>query len=81
MGQARARSFKRATDEVANLRPVRCITCGKLLADKYEEFEERVKKGEEPKKVLDDLGFKRYCCRAALITSADFMDEIAKFKK
>ncbi len=77
----RARRFKRATDEVVKLRPIRCITCGKLLGDKYGQFEERVKKGEEPKKVLDDLGLTRYCCRAALLTSVDLMDEIAKFKK
>lgn len=63
------------------MRPVRCFTCGKLLADKYDIFEERVKKGEEPARVLDDLGLKRYCCRAAVITSVDFTAEIAKFKK
>lgn len=63
------------------MRPVRCFSCGKLLADKYEQFEERVKKGEEPKRVLDDLGLTRYCCRAAVLTSIDKMDEIAKFKK
>jgi DNA-directed RNA polymerase subunit N len=51
------------------------------LADKYEEFEERTKKGEDPKKVLDDQGIKRYCCRSMLITSIDVTDEIAKFKK
>ncbi len=60
---------------------MRCFTCGKLLADKYEQFDERVKKGEQPKQVLDDLGIKRYCCRAAIITSVDAMNEIAKFKK
>ena len=63
------------------MRPVRCFSCGKLLADKYDKFEELVKKGEEPKRVLDDLGMKRYCCRAAVLTSVDFADEIAKFKK
>jgi len=63
------------------MRPVRCFTCGKLLADKYDKFTERVKKGEDPKHVLDDLGLKRYCCRTAVLTSVDFSDEIAKFKK
>jgi DNA-directed RNA polymerase subunit N len=60
---------------------VRCFSCGKLLADKYDQFEERVKKGENPKKVLDDLGLKRYCCRSAVLTSVDFTEEIAKFKR
>ena len=63
------------------MRPVRCFSCGKLLADKYDKFEELVKKGEEPKRVLDELGLKRYCCRTAVLTSVDFADEIAKFKK
>jgi len=63
------------------MRPVRCFSCGRLLADKYDQFEGRVRKGEEPKQVLDDLGLKRYCCRTAVLTSVDFADEIAKFKK
>lgn len=57
------------------------MTCGKLLGDKFEEFDRRVASGEEPKKVLDDLGIKRYCCRSVLLTSVDLMDEIIKFKK
>lgn len=73
--------YKRATGKVVNTRPIRCFSCGKLLADKYEEFDERVKKGEEPKRVLDDIGITRYCCRAAMLTSVDMMDEIAKFGK
>jgi DNA-directed RNA polymerase subunit N len=77
----RGLNSKRATDEVVNTRPIRCFTCGKLLADKYEKFEERVRKGEKPKQVLDDLGVRRYCCRAAMLTSVDLMEEIAKFKK
>jgi DNA-directed RNA polymerase subunit N len=62
------------------MKPVRCITCGKLLGDKFEEFEKRVKEGEDPKKVLDDLGLKRYCCRTALLTSVDLTEELAKYK-
>jgi len=74
-------SFKRVTGKVVDTKAIRCFSCGKLLADKYERFEERVKKGEEPKRVLDDLGIKRYCCRAVMLTSIDLTDEITKFKK
>jgi DNA-directed RNA polymerase subunit N len=63
------------------VRPIRCFTCGKLLGDKFAEFGERVGRGEDPKQVLDDLGLKRYCCRATMLTSIDAMDEIAKFKR
>jgi len=29
--------------------PIRCFTCGKLIGDKWEEFAERVRAGEDPK--------------------------------
>ncbi len=63
------------------MRSIRCFTCGKVLADKYEAFDERTKKGENPQKVLDDLGITRYCCRSTFVTSVDMTDELAKFKK
>lgn len=66
---------------MSHLRAIRCFTCGKLLGDKYEEFERRVEKGESPERVLNDLGLKRYCCRSMLLTSVDFTGEIAKFKR
>lgn len=62
------------------MRPIRCFTCGKLLADRFEEFERRVKKGEDPAEVLDRMGLKRYCCRTAMLTSVDLMDEVMKYK-
>lgn len=62
------------------MRAVRCFTCGKLLGDKYDKFEQRVKQGENTKRVLDELGIKRYCCRSTMLTSIDLMDEISKFK-
>lgn len=57
------------------------MTCGKLLGDKFEEFDRRTANGEDPKKVLDDLGVKRYCCRSVILTSVDLMDEAMRFKR
>ncbi len=61
--------------------PVRCLSCGKPVGHLYEEYKERVEKGEEPKKVLDDLGLKRYCCRGLFISHVDLIDTVAEFKK
>jgi len=36
--------------------PIRCFSCGKVIADKWEPFKRRVEEGESPKDVLDDLG-------------------------
>ncbi len=61
--------------------PVRCFTCGKLVGDKYEEFTTRVKVGEDPRVVLDSLGFKRYCCRRTLISSMDVVEQLIPYSE
>ena len=47
--------------------PVRCFTCNQLLADKCVEYTKRIKT-EDSKKVLDDIGLKRYCCRGIMMS-------------
>ena len=59
--------------------PVRCFTCGNLIADKFEDYQNRVKSGEEPAKVLTSLGIERYCCRRMLLTSVETIQQIVPF--
>ena len=59
--------------------PVRCFTCGNLVADKFEEYQIRTKTGEEPAKVLDSLGIERYCCRRMLLTSVETIQQVLPF--
>ncbi len=59
--------------------PVRCFSCGKVLADSYEEFQKRIEKGEKAEKVLDELGITRYCCRRMILAQADIIDDIMKY--
>ncbi|NIA03761.1 MAG: DNA-directed RNA polymerase subunit N [Nitrospiraceae bacterium] len=61
--------------------PIRCFSCGKPLGHLWEEYSERVKKGEKPEKVLDDLHVDRYCCRATLMGNVDLIDTIGRFRK
>ncbi len=61
--------------------PIRCFSCGKPVAQLWEDFQDRVKKGEDRKKVMDDLGLDRYCCRALFLGHVDLIDTAAKFKK
>ncbi len=61
--------------------PVRCWSCAKPIAHLWEQFKERVAKGEDRKKVLDDLGLERYCCRATFLGHVDLLDTAAEFKK
>jgi len=61
--------------------PIRCLTCGKPIAHLWEEFKKRTEAGEKPKKVLDDLGLERYCCRAVFLGHVDLIGLVSKFKK
>ena len=61
--------------------PIRCFSCGKPVAHLWEQFKERVANGEEPKRVLDRLGLKRYCCRALFLGHIDLIDITARYKK
>jgi len=60
--------------------PVRCPTCGKVISDKYEEFEERTNDGEDAGEVLDDLGVEKYCCRTVFLTHVESIDEVGKYQ-
>ena len=70
--------------------PIRCFTCGKVLADKYDYYVHEVKKLEEQKPkpdtphfdairtgpILDKLGLTRYCCRRHMLGTVDMMEII-----
>ncbi len=60
--------------------PVRCFSCGKVIAEHYDEFRNRTERGEAAEKVLDDLGIERYCCRRMVFSHVDFVDELMKHK-
>ena len=59
--------------------PVRCFTCGNLVADKFEEYQNRVKSGEDPAKILDSLGIERYWCRRMLLTTVETIQQVIPF--
>ncbi len=61
--------------------PIRCWSCGKPIAHVWEEFKERTEKGEDAKKVMDELGLERYCCRGMFLGQVDLIETIAQFKK
>ena len=71
--------------------PVRCMTCGKVLANKWNYFKKKKNAaGDEDKPetdtdgfysramgdILDELGLKRICCRRHMLCHVDLIDEI-----
>ena len=75
-------TYKKVTDkEEKMIIPIRCFSCGRPIAHLYEKYKERIDKGEDRKKVLDELGLQRYCCRAMFLGHVDLIDTAAQFKK
>ena len=60
---------------------IRCWSCGKPIGHLWEEYKEKVEKGESKKEVLDNLGLKRYCCRQMFLGHVDLIDTASQFKK
>lgn len=59
--------------------PVRCFTCGKVMGNKWNEFNELKK--EYPEDVaLDKLKLTRYCCRRMLLTHVELIEKLLHYK-
>ena len=72
--------------------PVRCFTCGKVLADKWNYYKKEIEKTNSEDsvlnvnsktmqqtkegKALDNLGLKRYCCRRMMLSHVDLINII-----
>ena len=59
--------------------PVRCFSCGNLIADKFDDYQTKLKAGEDPEKVLNDLEINRYCCRRMLLTTVETIQQVIPF--
>lgn len=60
--------------------PVRCFTCGRLIGSEYEALTKRVGEGEDAKKVLNDVGLERFCCRRMVLSHVDLLSEAARYE-
>ena len=62
--------------------PVRCFSCGQVVADKWEEYDRRVNKGkEDARKVFGEMRIRRYCCRRMLMSHIDLIDDIIDYSR
>ncbi len=60
--------------------PIRCFSCGQVVAHNYEEYLKEIKdKKLKPTQVLDNLGVRKYCCRRMYISNVEMVDEIMKY--
>ncbi|HIF91188.1 MAG TPA: DNA-directed RNA polymerase subunit N [Candidatus Poseidoniales archaeon] len=59
--------------------PIRCFSCGGLIAHKWEEYKEKIAAGIEIADALDQVDLTRYCCRRMYVGHHDLIEEIAPF--
>ncbi len=60
--------------------PIRCFSCGAVIAQYWEEYLKKLKEGKNPKEALDELGIERYCCRRMFLTYKSVIKEFAKYR-
>jgi|TARA_B100001971_G_scaffold209175_1_gene232289 DNA-directed RNA polymerase subunit N (RpoN/RPB10) len=66
--------------------PIRCFTCGTLIADKYKTFLKELEKKEKKEnidsqnrnleEIFCNLKLKRYCCRRMLYTQSNILNKL-----
>jgi len=61
--------------------PIRCFSCGKLIAHVYKPYLELVEKGENSNDAFKQLGIKRFCCKRMVVSHVDLIDDLLKFPR
>lgn len=56
--------------------PIRCFTCGKVLGNKWEEYQKYKGQGLSFDLICKNLRIQRYCCKRMLITSIDYSEKL-----
>ena len=70
--------------------PIRCFTCGNILASKFDYYKKNIKNIKESNiidinnikndnnynKLMKDIGLKRYCCIRHFLGQLDMLEKI-----
>ena len=61
--------------------PIRCFSCGKLIAHIYEPYLEMIEKGEKTEDAFKQLGIERFCCKRMIVSNVDLLYDLLKFSR
>ncbi len=59
--------------------PVRCFTCGKVIADKVSQFQTLSDAGMPINAIYKEIGIKKICCKRMFLTYVNVGDELAVY--
>lgn len=58
--------------------PIRCFTCGKVVANLWKIYNTLKAKGMSSEEIFQKLRVRRYCCKRMFIANVDLIDKIIK---
>lgn len=56
--------------------PVRCYSCNKIIANKWELFKSKIEEGVSHEESFKLVGLKRYCCKRMFLGHIDLIDKL-----
>ena len=59
--------------------PVRCFSCGSVIADRWGAWRNHIDAGMSLSDALHEVGLERYCCRRLFVSHVDLIAEVAPF--
>ena len=59
--------------------PVRCFSCGIVIADRWNKYKELIEEGKTVEEALDEVKLTRYCCRRMYVSHVEIIEEVAQF--
>lgn len=59
--------------------PIRCYTCGKIIGNKWEPYQNMLLEGMTAKDALDLLNLKKMCCRRMILGHVELIDSLLNY--
>ncbi|KAG9290947.1 hypothetical protein G9A89_011097 [Geosiphon pyriformis] len=59
--------------------PVRCFSCGKVIGNKWEEYQQLLANDYTDNEAMNTVGLKRYCCRRMILTHSDLIEKLLQY--
>lgn len=60
--------------------PIRCFSCGKVIAHLWEPFQQKLEEGKDPRNAIDELNVQKQCCRRMLLSHIELIDQVIPYE-